>query len=60
METTEKPRLVMVTDPDELAAMADQPQLARPFLHWFNQGYYADPVELAKWRAGRARTAAEV
>lgn len=53
MEPTDKPRLVHVTDPGELAAIMATPDLGRPFLH---DGGYVDAVELEKWRAGLART----
>ena len=61
MQTDEKPRLVRVTDPKEIEAVAKgwagDLGLPRgvPFIDYTDngrvQGWYADAAELAKWRA---------
>ena len=52
MQTDEKPRLVRVTDPDELAEMSKD-SLAAPYPYYHLGDIYCDAAELAKWRAGR-------
>jgi hypothetical protein len=51
----DKPRLVQVTDPFELAALGQLAgELDCPMCH-FDEQYkvWVDPAELAQWRAGR-------